>query len=242
MSQPRWVRRLLKILYFVKTGYLADGERVIPDFPDENFQNHLKVYKFLGQFVQGADVLDIGCGTGYGTAHLAENAKSIVGVDISKSALKWARKRYPGIRYLEMDVQQLEFPDRSFDVIVSSENFEHLPDQAKHVAELARVLREDGLCFVASPNPEMTIGQYNRYHMKENSFDELLALFLPHFEKVTIVENTLEPPTLTGQEMRAKRWSENRKGVPLPAGMDATWLSNTHSFFCFLREPRGLRG
>jgi ubiquinone/menaquinone biosynthesis C-methylase UbiE len=67
----------------------------------------------MRQFAEGADVLDVGCGTGYGTACLAERAKSIVGVDISKPALRWARKHYPNVKYIEMNVQHLEFSDAS---------------------------------------------------------------------------------------------------------------------------------
>ena len=229
---------LPRIRYFLKTGYLVDGERVIPDFPDENVQNHLKVYKFLEQFVAGADVLDIGCGTGYGTAHLAPAACSIVGVDISKPALRWARKHYPGIRYLAMDAQHLGFPDNSFDVIVSSENFEHLHDQPAHVAELARVLRPQGLCFVASPNPEMFVGTHNPFHTKENTFDELTALFHQQFGNISILENSAAPPTPTGEQQREQRWLNGHRGTPLPTGIDPTWLHNTHSFFCFARAPK----
>jgi 2-polyprenyl-3-methyl-5-hydroxy-6-metoxy-1,4-benzoquinol methylase len=238
----RNLRRIIKfnvkrITYFLELGYWMDGERVNPDFPDENFQNHLKVYKFLAQFATDVDVLDVGCGTGYGTAHLAKVAKSIIGVDSSKSALRWARKHYPSIRYIEMDVQVLGFSDDSFDLIVSSENFEHLADQRAHVSELARVLRPNGLCFVASPNPEMSEA-HNRFHTKENSYEELLALFSCKFGDVTIVENILEPRTLKGQEMRRRRRLEGRTGVNAPAGADTTWLHNTHSFFCFARDPR----
>jgi SAM-dependent methyltransferase len=139
-----------------------------------------------------------------------------------------------------MDVQHLEFPDASFDLIVSSENFEHLPDQKAHVLELARVLRSDGLCFVASPNPEMFVGTHNPFHPKENTLEELIELFSPSFGEVTILENTSAPETSAGLDMRAKRWGQGHRGDPVPAGVDTTWLHNTHSFFCFARKPRHL--
>ncbi len=230
-------RKTGQFLYLLKTGYWVDGERVIPDIPDENFENHFKVYRFVRQLAVGKDVLDVGCGTGYGTDHLAEVARSAVGVDLSRSAIRWARKRYPQGRYMEMDVQDLKFPNDSFDLLVSSENFEHLPEQAKHVGELARVLRPDGICFVASPNPWMFIGIDNPHHVKENSYDELRALFTPHFGEVAIVANSLNPPTPEGRDLQAQRWPSGKIGDPLPSGLDTTWLSNTHSYFCFLRSP-----
>jgi ubiquinone/menaquinone biosynthesis C-methylase UbiE len=223
------------LAYFARTGYLPTGERVLPDFPDENFQNHLKVYKFAAQFVTDKDVLDSGCGTGYGTAYLVEVSRSIVGVDISKEALRWARKHYPQIDYRQMDVHHLEFPDNSFDFVISTENFEHLSDQKRHASELSRVVRENGMVLLASPNPEMTIGEHNRFHTKENSYEELLELFSPYFSSIMILENSLEPPTEEGRKRRNERWTRGAKGTELPRDVDPTWLHNTHSFFCFLK-------
>ena len=231
-------RKLKKLLCFVKSGYLPTEERVVPDFPDENFQNHLKVYKFARQFAIGKDVLDSGCGTGYGTANLAEVAKSIVGVDISKHALRWAKKRYPNINYREMDVHHLDFADNSFDFVISTENFEHLSDQPRHAAELVRVVRPTGLVIVASPNPEMFVGNHNRFHSKENSYEELMELFSSKFNSVKIFENLLDPPTEEGRAKREERWTRGQKGLPLPPEIDPTWFHNTHSFFCFLEEPQ----
>jgi SAM-dependent methyltransferase len=228
----------LRVVCFLRTGYYSRGERVNPDVPDANFQNHLKAYCFIRQFAAQKDVLDVGCGTGYGTAHLAEVAKSAVGIDISEAAVKWATKRYPSVPFVCMDAQRLEFPDRSFDLIVSAENFEHLSDQAAHARELARVLRHDGLCFVATPNPEMFVGHHNPYHTKENSFAELSDLFRPCFRKLTIVENTEEPDTPQGKAMREKRREAGEVGEVSFRDADATWLHNTHSFFCFCEQPQ----
>jgi ubiquinone/menaquinone biosynthesis C-methylase UbiE len=226
-----------RISCFLRTGYYSTSERVFPEIPDRNFENHYKVYRFMRQFATDKDVIDVGCGTGYGTAHLAEVAKSIIGIDLSKSAINWAKRRYPGVHYVQMDAQKLEFPDRTFDLIFSSENFEHLADQKSHVKELARILRADGLCFVATPNPELSTDSHNPYHTKENSFEELRELFLREFEKVTILENTLEPHTKEGKEMRASRIKKGSVGVTTLDGVDTTWLHNTHSFFCFCQHP-----
>ena len=223
--------------YVLSTGYIPTEERVNPDFPDENFENHLKVYRFAEQFATGKDVLDVGCGTGYGTALLSRQARSAVGVDRSRSALRWARKRYPNVRYRVMDVHQLDFPNDSFDFILSSENFEHLAHQAAHVAELARILRPSGLCLIGSPNPEMFVGNYNPYHVKENTYVELQALFSPHFADAAILNNTEIPTSPIGREQRAERLRNAPPAPALPSGTDTTWLHNTHSFLCFLRKP-----
>src|SRR5580658_6098010 len=180
--------------YFFRTGYVQTGERVNPDFPDANFQNHFKVYKFLEQFAHGKDVLDIGCGTGYGTAYLQAVAKSCIGIDLSKSAIRFARKRYPQTQTLAMDAHSLKLPPQSVDLVVSTENFEHLRDQEKSLQEAVRVLRPEGVCFIATPNRDVSNGKKNPYHVHEFTASELKALLSRYFNEVGVWPSMLRTP------------------------------------------------
>jgi SAM-dependent methyltransferase len=240
------VRKAAQLLFcFLRTGYLPSRlERVCPDVPDWYFEQHFKVYKFARQFAARRNVLDVGCGTGYGTAHLAEVAATAIGIDIDPSTINYCRKRYPLVHFEVMDAHDLGgFPDSSFDLIVSTENFEHLTDQAKNLRELRRVLVVGGICFLASPNSEMTIGcRPNPYHHQENSFSELLALLTAEFSEVIICENGWDPPTAEGKRLRSERFGKGQHGVTLVAGMDVfgckvdtVFADNTHSFWCFCR-------
>jgi 2-polyprenyl-3-methyl-5-hydroxy-6-metoxy-1,4-benzoquinol methylase len=222
-------RALQQVVYFLKTGYIETTERVNPDFPTENFINHFKVYKFAAQFVAGKHVLDVGCGTGYGSDYLSQTAASVIGIDISKAAIKRA-KRYTRPVFYVMDAHHLQFPDATFDFIISTENFEHLTDQRRHLLELRRVLKLNGMCLIATPNPEQFTTR-NPYHTKENTFQELCELLPVAFKEFEIVENQL-PHNL------------NRPHGILPTSepllifgnvVDKGHLSNTHSFFCFCR-------
>lgn len=223
-------RRIADIPYFLKTGYLPSIERVNPDFPDENFVNHFKVYKFAAQFVKGKRVLDVGSGTGYGSDYLANSASSVTGIDNSRQAIRLARKRYSRPTFLLMDAHQLTFQDASFDFILSTENFEHLPQQAVHLRELRRVLAPGGIALIATPNPEVTGGP-NKYHFKENTYQELCELIQPLFSEVAILENSLP-------HNRNRPRGQDPAADPLfifGQRVDRTYLSNTHSFFCFCR-------
>jgi 2-polyprenyl-3-methyl-5-hydroxy-6-metoxy-1,4-benzoquinol methylase len=245
LGDNKLVRTLQRAAYFVQTGYLFTGERVNPDFPNAVFDNHLKVYKFLAQYAAGKAVLDVGCGTGYGTALLAQSAKEIVGIDISKQAIRFAKRRYPEVSFLRMDAHALTFAPNTFDFIVSTENFEHLRDQAGHLRQLTSVLRQDGLCFIATPNPEMFCGQKNSFHTKENSFQELTTLLDSYFDRVTILENQLTPPSTEGRDARAKRFAQGCRGLIADGQVtimgkrtDTTNLCNSHSFFSFCQLPK----
>jgi len=233
-----------KVLYYLLTGYWNTGERLHPFLVTNNYVNHLRVYQYISQFASGKQVLDVGCGVGYGTALLARTAARAVGIDISQKAVNEAFRLYPAGEFLRMDAENMTFPDQSFDVIVSTENFEHLPNQAKHVRELARVVRPDGFCFVATPNPELFIGQNNPFHTKENTYSELRGLLSRCFREVEIVEPTRVSVNPVGRAAREERFARGEHGTMVSPELgifgrkvDQTFLSNTHSFHCFARGP-----
>lgn len=221
-----WFR--LRTLHLLRTGYWHTGERVCPEFQDENFINHRKVYQFISQMVKGKHVLDVGCGTGYGTALLAEVADKATGIDSSRQAIRYAKRHYHVPEFFVMDAHKLEFDNESFDLVFSSENFEHLVNQQEHLREVRRVLKHDGVCFIATPNPEAFGGKPNPYHTKENTYDELLGLLRSQFREVVILENSRTPKQDRGL-------IADKDLCILGQHLSAEHLSNTHSFFCFMR-------
>jgi 2-polyprenyl-3-methyl-5-hydroxy-6-metoxy-1,4-benzoquinol methylase len=242
------VRKALKRgVYALRTGYWHSGERCCSDFPDQNFVNHFKVYKFAQQFCRDKKILDVGCGTGYGTAYLAETASSAIGIDLSRQAIRYGTKRYrhPGVAFLRMNAESLGFADGSFDFVISTENFEHLRDQNACLREISRVLKDDGMLLLATPNRELFIGMHNPYHTHELDYEELVAKVTEFFGDCVISENLLDPPTAEGRLQKQERIRKGVCGVDLradpfvwsiPVNVDS--LSNTHSFFCFARYPR----
>src|SRR5689334_1297324 len=68
------------------------GERVVPGKVDADlFNEHFARYVYARQFCSGKKVLDTGCGTGYGSRHLAEAAQFVVGIDNDSAAVAYAR-------------------------------------------------------------------------------------------------------------------------------------------------------
>jgi len=236
--------KLQKLLYYLLTGYWNTGERLHPLFVTNNYVNHLRVYQYISQFTKDKHVLDVGCGVGYGTALLSRNASRSVGIDLSQITINEAFRLYPAGEFLKMDAEEMTFPAESFDVIVSTENFEHLPHQAVHVRELARVVRKTGFCFIATPNPELFVGLNNPFHTKENTYSELNSMLSQFFSEVEIIEPTRVPVNPVGRAAREERFAKGQHGkivtpelVVFGNQVDQTFLSNTHSFHCFVRGP-----
>jgi SAM-dependent methyltransferase len=100
-------------------------------------------------FPATAQLLDIGCGTGW----LAQHFSSYTGVDGSPDAV--ARARALGRNVIERDVDEpLPFDDGAFDGVVMKDLLEHVANPVAVVAEVHRVLRPGGLLFASSPDAQ----------------------------------------------------------------------------------------
>ena len=169
---------------------MSHPERIVPDETEPGIVAlHLKRYEFALPYCRGATVLDAGCGVGYGTAHVAQLAQRVVGVDVSDEAIAYAREHYaaPNVEFLVADVLELPFDPRSFDTVCSFEIVEHVPDAERFVAELARVLKPGGRLVLSTPRAEdPTVRPDNPFHEREFDADELRRLLTSSFSSVVL--------------------------------------------------------
>lgn len=116
---------------------------------------------------KNARVLDIGCGRGLLLRAFQQNGCAVTGTEFSDSACRFARE----VLKLPVRVgvlEQLKFPDRSFDVVVMWHVLEHLSDPRPTLAEVSRILRPGGLFLVAVPNfgsPEARLTKAGWFHL-----------------------------------------------------------------------------
>ena len=167
------------------------GERVIPgQVNDDLWAEHLARYALAARFAQGQRVLDLGCGTGYGTADLARVAASAVGVDLAPEAIAYAVRHFPGARFLECSASAVPFPPASFDLVTAFEVIEHLKDWRALLTEAHRVLEPNGILIVSTPNKRYYAETRaksgpNPFHEHEFEFPEfqmVLREFFPHVQ------------------------------------------------------------
>ncbi len=97
-------------------------------------------------------VLDVGCGEGYTTSFIRSRHKdvSICGIDLEESIIALARQLHPGIVFKKGDIYKLDFPNKSFDVIIANEVLEHLDNPVSALQELRRVAKV--YCIISVPN------------------------------------------------------------------------------------------
>jgi len=111
-----------------------------------------------GKPAPGEKIIELGCGPGFYSCGLAARYReiSVVGVDRSPSQLSWAREKRNAMglnncQFQSDNVLELSHPAASFDVLIASRLFTVLPNRRGAVAEMYRVLRPGGRCFIAEP-------------------------------------------------------------------------------------------
>ncbi|MFA6088463.1 MAG: class I SAM-dependent methyltransferase [Candidatus Woesearchaeota archaeon] len=121
---------------FTKKGYV----QII-----NQFRNQVKPKK-------GEILVDFGCGTGAFTKHLLSYGVKIIGIDLSKGCINYAKKHVKGIKFETGDIEKTRFKDNSVDIIVFSGVLHHFDDFSKTIQEAYRILKKGGRIFAYDPN------------------------------------------------------------------------------------------
>ena len=186
MSSPfvNALYRYLNGIRKVAAGLRPFSESVWPGVRNDLFVAHESIYRFCAQLVRDRDVLDAGCGTGYGTFILANSgSRSARGVDLDRRSIGFAKKRYraPNLTFGVVDVERLQFDDGSFDLIVASNVVEHLHDPKAFLQRMRKLLRAGGKAVIAAPpiytSADVDVHAGIHYHRSNLPVSEWLILF-----------------------------------------------------------------
>lgn len=184
------------ILIKYATGLANRGERYLVT----NYWNiepvHTARYQMAGHHIKENDkVLDIACGSGYGSSYLNDytKASSIIGVDLDPNIIEYAKKFFEesAFVWIENRIQFLQgnisdtnlFSQTQFDAIVSFETIEHLPDglDVQAIKNISQWLKPEGT-FISSV-PDYTLIPYDRdkknfspFHFRHYTKDEYYKL------------------------------------------------------------------
>ena len=173
------------------------GERTLPDVPEENYwyRRHLVVYEWIAERVRGEHVIDMASGEGYGSAVLAREAASVVGVEANPEAFEHAQLRYAGgpkgtrgsLRFERALVEEFDEPA---DAVVFLQTIEHLQDPDATL-ERFRSIAGTGAVYVSTPNvltlaPKGAERSDNPWHVHEYRPEEFERLCRRQFEQVEL--------------------------------------------------------
>lgn len=109
---------------------------------------------YIGSSLKDLNLLDVGGSSGIIDNYLSDHLGSVIGIDIDTLALEYAQKTYikSNLKFSLGDTLNLQFPDRTFDVVVCSQVYEHVPNPRRMLDEIFRVLKPGGLCYFSANN------------------------------------------------------------------------------------------
>lgn len=160
-------------------GHVA--ERIAPGLvPIESYFEHMERYVLAGHLIRGRNTaVDLACGTGYGTSYLSQRSvKQIIGIDIEEDVVAYAQSAYAvpagGLTFCTGGADSIPIAKRSIDAFVSFETIEHVPNPARFLAEVRRVLKPGGMLVLSTPNKRLSSRRArNPYHISELYLEEL---------------------------------------------------------------------
>jgi ubiquinone/menaquinone biosynthesis C-methylase UbiE len=140
-----------------------------PEHADESSPWYQLVLNYLPP-AQGRRILEIACGRGGFSRLVGSRGASVCGADFSASAVDIAKeklRRNPSladrVTYVQADAQNMPFEQNSFDIVISCETIEHVPDPGAAVREMYRVCKPGGVLYLTTPNYLNFMGLYQIY-------------------------------------------------------------------------------
>lgn len=169
------------------------SERLLNETSSPWWGEHVHRYQVvIGLIPKNSTVLDLACGTGFGSLKLAEASLNVCGGDISTEAIDYCRNthKHERLTFKVLDGTKLPFENNHFDAIVSFETIEHTTEFDKMLEEFKRTLKPQGVIYLSTPNfivnsPSGVVT--NPFHTQEWTYDQLNKILKNHFKNVELL-------------------------------------------------------
>lgn len=164
------------------------GERSMTDtsIMETTIEQHKFAYNYAKRYVKNKTVLEIGCGTGYGSNLLEKYVKNITAFDKDSNTIKIDIAKYRGkkINFLCSSIEDF-YIKKHFDVVISFQVIEHIKNPELFIKKVFTFLKPHGLFIITTPNFKTQSYNENPYHVHEYTAAELKKFlvkygFSPH--------------------------------------------------------------
>lgn len=157
------------------------------------YLRHFAAYEWVKEFVKGKSIAEVGFGTGYGSDYLSLFASSILAMDISKECVTYCHAKYgKTVSFAQASGLNIPLKENSVDFVLSFQVIEHIePSKVrKYLSELKRVLSEEGIVIISTPNRKLRLlpfqKPWNPEHQKEYTSKEFGRTLETVFEEVEV--------------------------------------------------------
>ncbi len=109
---------------------------------------------YLEVSLSNSTVLNVGGSAGFIDYYLSKHFKSVVSIDIDEKAITHAKNNFSNenLKFEIGDAMNLQYIDETFDVVIATQIYEHVPDAHTMIKEIHRVLKPGGACYFAAGN------------------------------------------------------------------------------------------
>lgn len=165
---------------------------------------HVHRYRLAARICGGLRVIDLACGSGYGSAILRETASAVLGVDNDAATIDVARSTVGATKDVQFEAADaVEFLgrelERDWDAIVCFEGLEHVREPARAVDAL-RDLAGKGMKLAVSLPNSRTLGEENQFHVTDFDYDSAMQLFDELGDTTVLYQFNAEGTLIRGEE------------------------------------------
>lgn len=212
----------------IRQRFYEQIDRIHPDWSSTYGQYNPPrgLLRFMETLPRSFHILEVGAGGGFTLLALQEMGfRHLTGSDLTQTTLAAMQQRLENVALVAADAEALPFRDDSFDLLLSSDVVEHLPDLDRHLAEAARVLKEEGRYLFKTPNRLIASPYYRAralydsyfWHPSMSSPGEICERLRRHGFNARF----LPAPRLTDAQLRKIPLKQVR---PMAARVPLSWL------------------
>ena len=214
-SMPYPIKYVVYTIWSIttKAGRIADrGVRFVVSSWEEVVRSGEFYHLYFGHHYwwasqnipKGSRILDLGCGTGYGSWYLAHSGNYVLGVDVHEKTIEWAKKHFKdeNLLFELRNPNDYNFGSSLYDYVVCFEVLEHLSEQSSFLQGIFEALKQNGKLIISTANAgENTVRAWllnqrqatrNPGHVKELDLRKFESLLKEYFRQVTLYGHCLK--------------------------------------------------